>query len=151
MKNIKMIKKGKTSFTIVEIMIVSVILGVLATIALTRLYTTVERQRCENAVNNLVILHGGAELLHQQGNSYIFPGFLGAPMPITDLTIINTNLGIDILNDPEFDYAYTSSDADPDFFVATAARSNGNYIIEVGNGPLAANNPHCALAPCPCL
>ncbi len=63
--------KNKSGFTLIEIMIVVIIIGVLASLALPKFFSTVEYSRSQEALSAIATVRGGLERYYvSKGNSY---------------------------------------------------------------------------------
>ena len=63
--------KNKSGFTLIEIMIVVIIIGVLASLALPKFFSTVEYSRSQEALSGIATVRGGLERYYvSKGNSY---------------------------------------------------------------------------------
>ncbi len=115
------------AFTLLEIMIVVVILGVLSGLALPQFLRTVEIQRAGNAIGNMRLIVGGVRML--------VSGRALQDCNPCDIAWINSSLGLEI-RDTNFDYSLTSSSADRTWSV-TADRVNapkGDYTLRMSHG-----------------
>lgn len=65
------IKSKKSGFTLLEIIIVVIIVGVLASLALPKFFSTVEFSRAQEALSALATIRGGLERYYvSKGNTY---------------------------------------------------------------------------------
>ena len=63
--------KNRSGFTLIEIMIVVIIVGVLASLALPKFFSTVEYSRSQEALSAIATVRGGLERYYvSKGNSY---------------------------------------------------------------------------------
>ena len=64
--------KNKSGFTLLEIIIVVIIIGVLASLALPRFFSTVEFSRAQEALSGLSTVRGGLERYYvSKGKTYV--------------------------------------------------------------------------------
>ncbi len=64
--------KNKSGFTLLEIIIVVIIVGVLASLALPRFFSTVEFSRAQEALAAIATVRGGMERYYvSKGNTYV--------------------------------------------------------------------------------
>lgn len=64
--------KNKSGFTLLEIIIVVIIVGVLASLALPRFFSTVEFSRAQEALSAIATVRGGLERYYvSKGNTYV--------------------------------------------------------------------------------
>lgn len=90
------------AFTLIEIMIITLVLGVIASLALVQYKTVVEKAYCANAKQNLkTIWTAGQTGIIRKNNILNSDGFM------TNLANINTRLRINIPADANFDYHAT--------------------------------------------
>ena len=80
---------SRSGFTMMEIMITLVIVGMLAGLAIPGYFRTVEQSRSNEAKTNLNIIHMGEKLYSLNNAAYWGSG-------ATDIATANTNLGIDM-------------------------------------------------------
>jgi len=108
--------KNKKGFTLIELIVVFVVVGVLVGLAFPAFKNSAERERSKNAQFNLVAIYQGQKRyrLHHQDQTY----YSCNPCAIED---INSNLSLKI-NDAYFGYSIT---AIPGGYSATATRLGG--------------------------
>ncbi len=130
-------------FTLTEIIIVVVILGVLASLALVRYTDMIKKGREQDAVNQLKAIHAANHIFFERNNP---PGFLsGANL---DLDAINTNLGLSIFSNG-ITYQYTGN---ANSFTATATiPGTGGFTVSIDDNDVSATNPWCSAGSCPTL
>ena len=132
----------KTAFTIIELMVVIVIIGVLAVIALPKFKLTVDRAIESDAMNKLITIHAANKIYLAQTGGYLNGNY--------DVDGINQNLKINIIPD-NMTYSYAGNAA---AFTATATRQpNGDFTIRITEAPISktpgAMNPCCSAGACP--
>lgn len=67
--------KNRSGFTLLEIIIVVIIVGVLASLALPRFFSTVEFSRAQEALSAIATVRGGLERYYvSKGNTYVGAG-----------------------------------------------------------------------------
>ena len=81
----------KKGFTLAEILVVVVVIGVVASLAVPSYFSTVEQSRSNEARTNLSIIHMG-EKIYQLNNGV----FWDPPIKPPTVGTINTGLGVDI-------------------------------------------------------
>ena len=130
-------KPKPQGFTIMELMIVVVILGVISALAFPVYTNMMETQYCKTAKMNLVAINTAAKIYKIKHGTYVLPS--GG----TDLSAINNDLHLNI-DDPKFTYTYTNSSVTT--FFAFAERTGGpTYscnIYETDSSP-STYNPNC--------
>jgi len=107
----------KTGFTLTEILIVVVIVGVLATLALPMLVKTIEKAKVGEAVSNLNLIRTGQKIYR-----------LEYPVYSPDIASLNIEDPSDVTG-RYFNYTILSSDADD--FAAQADTIDGRYADEM--------------------
>ena len=132
-------KRVFLGFTMMELLVVVIILGVVAGFALPNYRRSIERSHENDMVNQLRVIHAAALMYRAQTDVYLV-GTLS-----TDA--MNSQLGLSVMSSDGTDYTYTSADGTT--FQADAGWRN--FTIEVTNAPLSANNPCCTTANCPTL
>lgn len=117
-----LMRKG---FTILELMVVMIILGIVAAMAIPSLGISLERSRIKNAEFNLMAIYNAEKRykLYNETNSYYT-----TPQSSTDQSsVINAKLGLK-LTEPYFDYWITdTSTASTTEFTAVARRKGTGY------------------------
>ena len=120
-------KKSEIGFTLVELLLVVTILGILAALAIPRLFPQTEKGRVAEAIGILSAMRQGEEAYFLEKGTYCDPD--------TDCTSGWASLGMDDPDgspDPTAFFNYTVTGADASGFTATATRQNvddpnGNY------------------------
>lgn len=107
-------------FTMMEVLIAVVIVGVLAGLAVPNYFKTVEKAKSSEATANLKALHLGQKIYKVDNNSYYGPS--------NNLDAINTNLNID-LTEENYDLAITAASAAA--YTATASRNGGTKVFTI--------------------
>ena len=126
----------KRGFTLIEILIVIVIIGILATIALPNFTRFVERAKADQAITYLRVIRTGERVYFANHSTYIV---------CANADDVKTNLGAEVTEENHtFDVAGNPTIADT--FIATATRRTDNSTITLnqdgdwgGNSPFA---PH---------
>jgi len=110
---------NKNGFSLVEIMVVVIILGVLVAMGLTRYQKTIEITRERDACVKLIAIHAANEIYKGRANEYL-------PGTNLDLEAINSGLSLNILaDDLIFDYDRLSSST----YEATAEFQRGGTTL----------------------
>ena len=103
--------KNKSGFTLLEIIIVIIIVGILASLAMPKFFKTVEYSRSAEALTNLGAIRRAMDVCYQPTQNYA---------PCTDFTKLS-------VEDPGLmfgaHWTYTWTIAPPSAFVITAARN----------------------------
>ena len=113
-------KRNTQGFTLLEIIIVIIIVGVLASLALPRFFRTVEYSRSTEALTSLNAIRQSMERCYLQRNAY---------------TTCNAFANLD-LEDPatspnnHFDYAFTAATANSFTITATRNTSDGGAVTD---------------------
>ncbi len=104
---------NKRGFTLLEIIIVIIIIGVLASLALPRFFKTVEFSRASEALSNLSSIRGAMQRCYVIDNAYTACNVWTA-LDIEDPNLITTRL-----------FIYTITVGTPTTFTLTATRVPG--------------------------
>lgn len=123
-------------FTLIEIMVTVIIVGVISSLALSNYFKVMEQSRCRNAQMNLITIHQAAIIKTTKTGTAAISG--------TDLAAINSQLKLNIRND-DFTFNYTSS-ASTYTVVATRNNSLAYQCWIVGPWSPTNTNPNCSNA-----
>jgi len=121
-KNNIISRKFGAGFTLTELLIVVVIIGILATLALPMLVKTMEKAKLGEAASNLNLIRTGEKMYFLEYNQYWHV--------VSELNIEDPNTRDASGNPPAnryFNYDITSVTASPHNFTARATRRNGPY------------------------
>ena len=111
-------------FTLVELLIVIIIIGILAALALPQFGKTKEHAIGKEAIANLKLIAAAEKIYRMEPNAY-YPIPAGSESNITN---INTYLRLSI-TEANWDYAVTSAGSPPSSFTATGDRQgSGGYL-----------------------
>lgn len=105
----------RKGFTLIEVLIVIIIIGILATIALPQFKRTVERARRGEALSNLAAIQTGLSIYRLEHQTYT---------NCADTLAINNTLDCDIR---QRDWTYSVENASKNYFGAVATRASGDY------------------------
>ena len=143
--------KNREAFTLIEIMLVVVIMGIIAAFAMPNYTRSLERAYARDAVVQLTAL---------QSANNVYKAHAGQYLCGTNLTLsqINTNLGINIIpSTADITYSYSNAgncvSPNPTAFTATAryVRGGTDYTIRVNEANIqstAPANPCCSAGSC---
>ena len=132
------------AFTLVEVIIVMVIIGVIAGLALPRYTRSVTIAKERRALNSLYMIHA-AELTYKKHNVVYWPP--GGPWQ--DLAAVNSNLGLNILADGDT-YRCRFRPSPGSGYTCEATFDNGAYTLELDEDPISEGvNPCCSAGACP--
>ena len=119
----------RRGFTLMEIIIVVITLGVIASLALSNYNTVMEQSYCNTAQRNLIAIRLAAEIYHTRTGTFEITG--------TTLTDINRDLNLNII-DSKFIYTYTVTSPNLSF----ATRTGGpTYTLTLYIDPVSSTNP----------
>jgi len=116
-------REKKSGFTLVELIVVVIIMGVIASLALVGYEKTVEIQRYRTHKNNLIQLKGKLQAYYYKNRGYI-----NGPL---DLDGLNNALNTRV-EDPHFSYSYNTPT--PDTFNITTTHKTINYTCTIEQG-----------------
>lgn len=120
-------KKPKISFTLIELVVVVVIIGILATLSFSQYYSAMEKSIAREGVTALRLIRAAEDIYYSQWGIYYGPdvvanNFTGAG---TGNTTLRLNLN-------EINWNYDIPVANVNAFTAQAARTRGPFA-PVGN------------------
>lgn len=138
--------KKIAAFTMLEIIVVMVILGILAAIAVPNMNNAIARAQVQDAKNNLLAIYAGQQNLFARSGAYLRNA----------ATNVNTGLSIAVASN-NINYvcdADPAAPADLNRFRCTATRTGGGFVMQVTNGPVVLSNdspyPNCTTTANPC-
>ncbi len=114
-------------FTLIEIMVVVITIGVVASLALLNYNKLVEQSYCSNAQRNLITISFAAEAYRAKNPTY------GPSMP--NLAAINATLNLNI-NDTKFNYFFGPNTATQYSGVASRTAGGPFYAVGINKGPV---------------
>ena len=124
------------SFTLTELMVVIIVLGILAGYALPNYARSVERAHMREASGQLRAVHAANQIYRAQNGEY-WPGD-GNDYPIAN---INSNLGINLI---ENGMTFSCKGSDGSTFTCTATRDGAAFVVTLTEALLSAANPVCS-------
>ena len=137
-------------FTLMELMVVLIVMGVIAGLAMPKYARSVESSHRKDAENQLLLVHSAQDMYASRNNNVYWGPAAGAT-PALKLADINQNLGLNILANG-MDYDCTTAGGGGDNYTCTAARNGGAaFTITVTEAVINPGaNPSCApVASCP--
>lgn len=135
---------SRHAFTLVEVIIVMVIIGVIAGLALPRYARSVSIAKERRALNNLYMIHA-AEINYKKYNGVYWP----PAGPLENLAAINTNLVLNILADGDT-YTCRFQPSPGSGYECKVLFDNGTYELEMHEDPVSEGvNPCCSAGACP--
>ena len=142
-----MIKRNKTAYTLIEVMIVVVLLGLLAAFAIPNFQGSIRKAHERDAVMQLTLINGAQKIYFAQNGFY-------SPTGAGTYTQLNTDLGLNIIPNG---MTYTYNRSAPATYRTTAAWTGGggNFTVRVTQAAVSQSaplNPCCTVAgACPTL
>ncbi|MBF0504305.1 MAG: prepilin-type N-terminal cleavage/methylation domain-containing protein [Candidatus Omnitrophica bacterium] len=129
---------GKKGFTLIEILVATIIIGVLTAIILPSYTANILQGEANAAQNNLITIYGAQKTFYYNNGAYCFGTF---PNNCSTLANINGNLKTQI-TDAYFNYTCSNVTG----FTCTATNTSDNtFVLAVRNAAIVKNNnPSCA-------
>lgn len=112
---------NRKSFTMLEVIIVVILMGVIAAFAIPSYNKAIEKQRYRNAKLNLSTIYTASRIFKAKNQDYPL-------MDLNTLTAINNYFALSI-SDPNFVYSWSSQSEGGDYFYAWANKPDGSYYV----------------------
>jgi len=125
-------------FTLIELMVVVMIVGIVATFAIPNYATSIDRAHRKDAENNLRVIQAAEQMYYARHDNMYWGPAVGAT-PALRLLNINTNLNLNILSNGA---SYDCPAGAP--FSCTATRGAWTVKVTLADGALT-----CSAGPCP--
>ncbi len=134
----------KGGFTLTELMVVVIVIGIMASFAVPSYTRSIRKSHERDMIMQLTALHASNLIFRAQQGDYWSTGGVVE----NKLMTINTTLGINIISNDGTTYSYKGTSGTS--FTATATWDN--FTVEVAEAALDATNPSCKSGdPCPTL
>jgi prepilin-type N-terminal cleavage/methylation domain-containing protein len=134
--------RHKSAFTMVEIMVVIILIGIMAAFAIPNYSASLRRANERDMGRNLIFLRDALMVYHAGQGTF----------PTADLTTINDiNTALDTHIIPNGKAYYYVGDANPNTFMlnATWASPGGSTLeLSIDQAPADTNNPCCGMGSC---
>jgi prepilin-type N-terminal cleavage/methylation domain-containing protein len=127
----------RKGFTLLELIIVVVIIGVLVVIAVPNYITFIKQSNAQSAQNNLMAIFAAEQRYYEDHN----PNYCSGAPCAANTSGINQNLSLNISsNDP---FSYSCSTAGSSYACAAAANDNSTQLILNPNAQVPASHVTC--------
>lgn len=128
------LKNNQLAFTLMELMVVMIIIGVIAAIAVPNFNKVVEQSHESDATTQLMAIHAANQIRLAQTGSYW-------PTTTTNgLTVINSTLGLNIIANG---MNYNCAGVGGTTFTCTATRSTGTaYVVQTTQADIKTGVPN---------
>ncbi len=143
----------KIGFTLTELLVVIIILGIVAGFALPQYQKMVERNYEKIAVRNLKAIHA-MEKVYMAEHGHYWPKATGGFGSITYpdcLSELNANLRLNISEEGFPVFSCQGTDGTTFWVRAHRGGLSGPYKIDLDESPLGTSNPCCGSGTCPTL
>ena len=131
----------KKAFTLMELMVVVVIVGIMAGYSVPQYQKAVRKAHERDAVVQLTTLNAANVMYFAKNNTYL-------PTGTGNLAAINAGLNINIIANG-MTYAYNRPSTTTYTATAGWVETGNNFTLRVNQAALAANNPCCLAGSCP--
>ena len=137
--DISMKKNEYKAFTIMELLLVIIIIGIMVGFAIPNYNRSVERAYEQDAIMQLSAIHAAEQVYYAKEGAY-WPTDTSYPVDQ-----INANLHMNVIENGLTFTCIPSALS----FQCTAQRAGGIFTIQIISGALAAQNPCCSAGTCP--
>lgn len=127
----------KQAFTLIEMVVVCLIIGVLMAIGIPSYYRSAETAKCKEAMQTLNTISSGAFAFYAENNT-----FTGISVPV-----INTQSGVNIVNNADWTYSAAATGGGIGFTI-TGTRLKGPHQA-AGNTVISLDQNHVWAGPYP--
>jgi prepilin-type N-terminal cleavage/methylation domain-containing protein len=131
--------KEKIGFTILEIMVVVILIGIIASFAIPNFNKAIAKSHERDMVMQLTAVHAANQIYNANSGDYWNAS-------TSNLATINANLGINIVSNDGtvFTYTYGANDY-------TVDAAWGGFTVRIDETPISGTNPSCQAGTCPSL
>ncbi len=119
--------KGKRGFTLIELIIVIVIVGILAMVAIPKYFANIQKAKRAEAVSSMRSIREGLMGYYSVNNAFPAAG----TFPFTVVVDGETVLTMDQLVSPNFTYTYTATNVTA---TKIAGMSTKDYTMSIASG-----------------
>ncbi|MEI8175533.1 MAG: prepilin-type N-terminal cleavage/methylation domain-containing protein [Candidatus Omnitrophota bacterium] len=109
----------KKAFTLIELMIVLIIVGVLASITLPKFTSTIDKAKADQATTYLKVIRTGERIYYTNNYTYV---------ACADAAAIKANLGVEVTTD-SYGFAVVLNPNDPSLFSVTATKNGSTEAV----------------------
>lgn len=134
---------SKQGFTLMELLVVLVIVGVIAGLAFPKYSKSVELSHRKDAENQLILIHSAQKMYASRQSNHFYWGPASGATPELKLASINQNLGLNILaNGKQYNCVLTNGEAG---FTCSAMRVGGSFTVSITEDDISPGiNPSCS-------
>ena len=130
------------AFTLIELIVVVILIGIVAAVGIPNYEKTMERAQEKDAVSNLDIILEAAKL-HMSHNDDAFPADLA------DIVAINSALTLNIIEQQGNTYSCNSPDANS--YECDASNSRGSWTVTIEFDKVTGESLSCTAGTCPTI
>ncbi|MCM8782230.1 MAG: prepilin-type N-terminal cleavage/methylation domain-containing protein [Candidatus Omnitrophica bacterium] len=121
----------KKAFTMLELLITVIVIGILATIAIPNFSKMVDKAKEEQAITYLRLIRSGEKIYYAGNSTYI---------ACADAGEIKSNLGVEV-TEQNYTFRVEGNPDIVDTFIATATKRNSTETITIDQDGNIAHNP----------
>jgi len=135
----------KTGFSLMEMIVVIVIIGLVAAFAIPNYHKTIVKTTLKSCLDELNLVHGSQKLYRIENGNY-FPEWGDGDATWAQMKVA---LGLELLPQDDVTYSCLDTGNNQTFDCRATGNANlGNFVAQVTHAPLSATNPAC-ISNCP--
>ena len=133
----------RQGFTLMELMVVIVLISIIAMFAIPNYTKAIRKSHERDMVTQAKLVHAANKIYKAHSTAY----WSTDGVPETDVSVINSNLGVNLISQDGMTYSYNSLDGSTFGLTITW----DDFSVFINEGEISAGNPCCSAGTCPSL